>query len=373
MVFRRAGRPTWYFQAKTRHGWTSLSTGTPDRRLAEKIATMWETLAGDERAWDCLDPVLARQRKIGTLFDLWRESGRKVAVLRRLLNDVDLEPLVSDFLTVHAKKVKPDSLNHIRYHLRTLLPAGVPFPRSSATVETLTTRLYEYDGEPGTIRKVHSDWSVFFTYCTDVRDLFERSPMEKVERPAIVAAPIRFYELDTVQRIVGWQPSDERRALFALLYGTGMEISVALKLQRSDVHPGRRELRAAGSKTHTRDRVARVADWAWDAFWAHAGAVLPGVRLFAGVPSRWTASDWHGETVKALEFPDRYPMKNARHHWAARMLRSGTPVAVVQRQLGHATAKLTLDTYGQFLPLGSDRDRWEEAATNYDADRREAK
>jgi integrase len=62
-------------------------------------------------------------------------------------------------------------------------------------------------------------------------------------------------------------------------------------------------------------------------------------------------------------------MKNARHHWAVRMLRSGAPVAVVQRQLGHATAKLTLDTYGQFLPLGADRDRWEQVATDYETDR----
>jgi site-specific recombinase XerD len=51
-----------------------------------------------------------------------------------------------------------------------------------------------------------------------------------------------------------------RRALFALLHGTGAEVSVALRLTRADVDPAVKEIRAAGTKTHTRDRMARVAD-----------------------------------------------------------------------------------------------------------------
>jgi integrase len=237
----------------------------------------------------------------------------------------------------------------------------------------LTAALYAYPGQPGTIRKVHSDWSGFFAYCTDVRGLFERNPMERVARPKVKRPIPKFYQLDTVERIVGWQPTEERRALFALLYGTGMEISVALTLTRADLDGNRKEIRSAGTKAHTRDRMARIADWAWPTVWGYASAVFPSTLLFAGVPSRYTASDWHREAVKALALTPAYPMKNARHHWAVRMLRSGTPVAVVQRQLGHSTAKLTLDTYGQFIPSGADRDHWEQAATDYDTDRREAK
>jgi integrase len=49
--------------------------------------------------------------------------------------------------------------------------------------------------------------------------------------------------------------------------------------------------------------------------------------------------------VKALELAP-FPLKNARHHWAVRMLRNGAPIHVVQAQLGHSSAKLTLDTHG---------------------------
>lgn len=385
MAYRRPGRPTFYAQLRTRNGWKQWSLRTPDKRLADRIEGMWETLAADHRAWEVLDLVLQGQLQIGALFDLWRDANRNVVELERRLADVNLEPLIADFLKVHRSKVRADSLRHIEVHLRALLPEGAAFPRSRATTDYLTKALYAYVvreatdeapatlASPGTIRKVHSDWSVFFTYCTDVKSLFERSPMDKVARPPVTKPLVRFYELDQVERLIGAQPTPERRALFALLYGSGIEISVALLLTRADLMVSRKEVRAAGTKTHTRDRMARVSDWAWPILWAHAQSLLPGAPLFPGVPSRYTASDWHAEAIVAAKLSVRYPMKNARHHWAARMLRSGAPIGVVQRQLGHATAKLTLDTYGPFIPSGHDRDRWEQAATDYDTDRREAK
>jgi integrase len=370
MVFRRRGRPTWYWQAKCRNGYRQLSAGTPDKRLADKIEAMWSVLADEHRAWDVLERVTSGAMDVGELFDLWKEAGRNVEALRRLLNDVNLEPMVADFLGVHAKRVRPDTLAHIAHHLRALLPDGEPAARSRFTVDTLTRALYGYQGAPGTIRKVHSDWSVFFAYVTDVRGVYERNPMERVERPPASKPIVRFYELDAVERIVAWQPTAERRALFALLYGTGIEISVALTLTGADVAFGERTVRAAGTKTHTRDRMARVAEWAWPMFRDHAAGFHPSARIFPGVGSRYTASDWHADAVAALALPQRYPMKNARHHWAVRALRAGTPVAVVQHQLGHASPTLTLTTYGPFIPTGADRDRWEQAATVYESERR---
>jgi integrase len=73
--------------------------------------------------------------------------------------------------------------------------------------------------------------------------MYPANPMAKVTRPAAQGSPIRFYELDVVERIVGYQPTAERRALFALLYGTGIEVSVALALTRADVWEARRRRR----------------------------------------------------------------------------------------------------------------------------------
>ncbi len=182
--------------------------------------------------------------------------------------------------------------------------------------------------------------------------------MLAVEKPKPRKPAIMFYELETVKRIVEAQPDPARRALFALLYGTGCEVSVALKLTRTDLVPAAKEIRAAGTKTHTRDRMARVADWAWPTFWSYAKDHLPTARLWRETLTRFTVSDWHRETVQELKLPV-CPLKNARHHWAVRMLRGGVPVRVVQAQLGHSTAKLTLDTYGRWLPGSEDRARAE--------------
>jgi integrase len=120
--------------------------------------------------------------------------------------------------------------------------------------------------------------------------------------------------------------------------------------------------------------------------------MAPHDKLFEGV-TRSGASFWHRQAVREgawqatgaagvrggvgrlaqapLELGASYPLRYSRHHWAVRALRAGTPVAVVQRQLGHSSPSVTLDVYGPFLPDAADRAKWEHAATDYDARRRQ--
>lgn len=72
----------------------------------------------------------------------------------------------------------------------------------------------------------------------------------------------RFLDVPDVKRLANYQ-SEPFCAPSALLGGTGIEVSVAVKLRRRDVDAPRKEIRAAGTKTHSRDRTVRVAEWAW--------------------------------------------------------------------------------------------------------------
>ena len=81
-------------------------------------------------------------------------------------------------------------------------------------------------------------------------------------------------------------------ALFALLYGAGVEISAALVCIDSEVNIERREVRARGTKTHTRDRIVWVAEWAWPFLEKHHATLMPGERLFRGL-DRWQVGDAH--------------------------------------------------------------------------------
>ena len=57
--------------------------------------------------------------------------------------------------------------------------------------------------------------------------------------------------------------------------------------------------------------------------------------------------------LKKAKLPLHFTPHCLRHTYASLMLQQGEPVAYVQRQLGHASIQLTVDTYGKWLPMES--------------------
>lgn len=390
MVYKRGKRPSLYFDGRTRHGFQQLCTNTPDKVLAQRMEHMWSVLAERHRAWDLLEPVLAdlpkrtaaRVHTIGTLYDAWEETRHNVEAMRRLAADINIEPLVVDWFAVYVTQVQPDSAQHALAHVRALLPEHVARMASRITADVLTTALAAYDGKRNTQRKVHSSWTQFFAYATRIKRAFATNPMDQVERPAPEDSPVRFYELDVVERIVAWQPTEQRRALMALYYGSSVDVTPGTQLVRSDFNPATKEFRGVGTKTRTRDRMLRVADWAWPIVWGYIKHMTPATPLFPGL-TRWGANFWHRQTVTlglrdtagrivtpALNLTPAYPLQCARDHWAVRAVRSGAPLQMIAAQLGHSSPQLTLKKYGRFLPSASDRAKWEQVATEYERERR---
>lgn len=372
MVYRRSQRPTFYMEAKTRTGFKQVCTHARDKKLAQRIEHMWAELAA-VRAWDLLEPVLDGALTIGALYDRWSTTRGDLAAMRLLAADVDLAPLVDEWIAVYRNtKVSEDTAKHALHQVRWLLPAGTVRLVSSVSADWLTERLAAYPGKRNTLRKVHSHWTTFFAFAV-LKRRFAANPMSQVERPTEETSEIRFYELDTVERIVGHQPTIERRVLFALLYGTAADLSSALPVTRADLLPGDKAVRIRGTKATARDRICRIADWAWPTIWRYATDMLPAAPLFPATFNRWTCSDWHRETVEALALAPDLPLRNARHHWAATRMRAGVPVEVVSRQLGHGSAQLTHKLYGRFEPKAEDRDSAESKTAAYETKRREAK
>lgn len=389
MVYKRKGRPSYSFEAKTRHGWKQVCAHTSDKKLAGSIEHMWSVLSNKHRAWDLLEPVLAKPRTIGTLYDQWDSTQHSVEGMRRLAADVDLEPLVSEWSVVMQSQVGADWAEHALAHVRHFIPAGTPRMVSSVTADWLTTTLSAYPGKRNTRRKVHSSLSVFFDHPS-VSRLFPANPMLAVSRPKIERSPIAFYDAGTVAKIVDRPLQPERRALFALIYGTGADVSPAVAVEREDVNAATKEVRIQGTKTAFRDRVVRVSDAQWPIFWKHAKTVLSG-RIFPTTWNRWTVSDWHrhavGEGRRAtqtksnpkpeiveagLNLPKRLPLRKARHHFAVRLLESGAAIRVVAEQLG-SDERTVLLTYGPWITSSEDRARAEKMAGKHETKRREAK
>ena len=56
---------------------------------------------------------------------------------------------------------------------------------------------------------------------------------------------------------------------------------------------------------------------------------------------------------KVAGLPEHFTLHCLRHTYASLMLQQGESVNYVQRQLGHVSIQLTVDTYGEWLPMGN--------------------
>jgi integrase len=57
--------------------------------------------------------------------------------------------------------------------------------------------------------------------------------------------------------------------------------------------------------------------------------------------------------LKVAGLPVHHGPHSLRHTFASLLLQQGESPAYVQRQLGHASIKLTVDTNGRWLPMGN--------------------
>ena len=86
----------------------------------------------------------------------------------------------------------------------------------------------------------------------------------------------------------------------------------------------------------------------------HADRPLPHLRCVSACSSHDPILSRNGASGKpgAVQ-PGHFSPHCLRHTFASLLLQQGESAAYVQRQLGHASIKLTVDTYGKWLPMGN--------------------
>lgn len=371
-IFRAKGRSIYTVKVPNRVGeWLAYSSGTKHQATARRLERMVEHLGPrGERAWDVLDLVHSGTLSLAELYDRYDASGKDVAKLRVTLRQADLAPLVEPFLA--AAHCSEDTKAHYRALLTRLIPEGAQFSADEFTTERLQRTIDEMKVTPATKRKAGAAFRAFGNWLVR-RGVIRDNPMRGVTLPKASAPRTLFLETSDAIRLADAQPSPYRE-FSALLAGSGIEVSVALELKVRDVDATHREIRARGTKTHARDRVVRVADWAW----AYVKRAMKGKGsedlLFADIPDRWAARDIHHAAIVTLEKKSAvyagYTMRDQRHTYAVRAMRAGAPADLIARQLGHANPTLVLTVYGRFQPSQDERARWEKAASALDRARR---
>jgi len=372
-------------QRRGRH--VKKHVGTGDKGLALRVEAMCQELAA-LREWKLLDAITGvplestpdgqstRSRPtldLLELYDAW--THRHLGTLDRLrerLDDVDLEPYVREWIKAVASELPKHSDTPARYelHVRSLIPERKHFSRSALTYRRIVQWLGDLEVSDPTRRKYRAALSSFCTYLVKA-EVIQSNPVVSVKAPRAAAARQRYLEMLEITKLIEAQ-AEPFRTLSALMHGTGMEISAALKVKRADVDSLTKKVRAHGTKTHARDREVYVDAWAWSYVERHIRTLTPSAPLFPGL-TRWSASDSHRDACRVLgaDFAD-YRMHDARHSYAVRAIRSGAPLEHVARQLGHADTQMVVKVYGRYKPTEAECREWERRAELQDAERAKA-
>jgi integrase len=383
------------------------STRTKDPLRAKAMQRMIDTCGPKDRgAWDLLEQITEDDPKIGRppktlpeLFDLWAStpvtrfdpaSGEPIApgdderlkFVREQLRNVDLSPLVDDFytaLTRAAEAVSDDTAKHYRAAVRLFVPKNELVPLSKLCDRELRQWLEDMDDvEAGTVRKRGIGMMRFIGWLRGKGHL-HYDPMADITLPPQGPPLCHYIEVADATRLAD-TCTGQYRLLEYVLPGTAIEVTTSLRIRVRDVSKAETSIHAPGTKSYNRDRVVIVADFAWPAVLELMKGKHADARLFDLIPDRWYARDAHASAVAALVAKDHrvyaemaggiahnYTMRDHRHTWAVRAVRSGWPIPGIAEQLGHGDGGvLALRVYGRFRPKAEERQKWEAMATARD-------
>ncbi len=284
---------------------------------------------------------------------------------------------IKEFLAAKLSELKP---------VRPTKTATVQPDRTKALTEEAQTEATTQKRETlarNTVRNIHAALRAMLRSAVDDGVLVV-NPAEKLGRQLRLVTPKA-----TRQEEIKAMTREQRRQfleavarhepryypLFFTLAGTGTRMGEALALQWEDVDVLRREIRVARALSqgqvetpksgHGRtvdlsqpladtlarlevDRKAETLRKGWRemppwVFLNEASKLLDDGKV-RKVMSR---------ILKKAKLPPHFSPHCLRHTYASLMLQQGESVAYVQRQLGHASIQLTVDTYGKWLPLGN--------------------
>jgi len=166
-------------------------------------------------------------------------------------------------------------------------------------------------------------------------------------------------------------------SFFLFLARTGLRLGEARSVRWGDLDLERREVRVERTVADESKRIgtpkaghARTADLSRALVTAlrHLEVESKAEKLHRGWRDspRWVFPNIQGDVLdadkirsafkralRAARLPEHFTPHSLRHSYASILIAEGVSPAYVQRQLGHSTYTLTVDTYGKWPPMGS--------------------
>ena len=346
----------WWTRVRGKDGAAvQRSTETTDRDTADEFEAMLVTLRA-RREWDLINAAMTGAISLGRLYDHFRLNT--LDALRAELADVDVRTYLDVWESWASSKASATTAAKYRTQVETLLATRPML--SQLKRADISVALAGIPASGSTRRRYHAAWSSFFAYLLEI-GVVEVNPLRSIKAPRNNRARESWLALADMVRLVDAQP-EPFRSLSAFLHGAGVEVSAALRVRVSDVDANARTVRARGTKTHTRDRLVKVDEWAW----GRVVAALAGKHPDALV---WPIIEGQEESPAALDkaeqrvyralklalkqpalrnLPKGYTVHDARHSYAVRHVKQGTAYRLIAHNLGHTDELQVIKVYGKF-------------------------
>lgn len=349
---------TW----KRRRAWWARIPNSHGRRVDRPLGTrgrpvlngntaraigVWLANRARARDWRVLDLIADGRLSAADAY----EAADQGTLAERIAQatDVDVAPLVADWLAILAKRPKPGAATRQKYARQVRAFIGASCPRSRFTRARVNVWL---DGlDVAATNRYRAALSSFADWLV-ARDVLEHNVVRLVKARPEAPPRTAFLETADARRVLERLPA-RTAALHWLLAGTGLEVSAALGMCRRDLDLATWEVRARGSKTAHRNRTIRVT-WqpAREVIARALGDLLPDAPLFPGVSAHMALRDLHAACQAAGVAVVR--THDWRHTYAVRELRAGMPLLLLAHQLGHGSTILAQRVYGRFVPQSQD-------------------
>jgi integrase len=351
------------------------------RKRRGKWVVDYRDTAGIRRWVTCT----ARREAEAILADRLRESRQRTRP--SVDPNITIGSYADRWLTLISTTVKPRTLESYRQTVRNhLLPAfGTICVRdlSKGRIKDVLAAKIGSGLSRNTVRIIHATLRAMLNAAVDDGAILANPANRLGRQLRLVTAPAARQEdikAMTREQVARFLAAANRtvpgmHALFLLMARTGIRLGEAIALKWADVDFQAREIRvvralSAGrldtpksghgrgvdmsdqlSHTLLRLQVARKTEalkrgWSEMPAWLFCTEV--GTPLDASRVRKAFA-----RTLQAAALPAHFSPHCLRHTFASLLLQQRESPAYVQRQLGHASIQLTVDTYGKWLPMGN--------------------
>jgi integrase/recombinase XerC len=266
---------------------------------------------------------------------------------------------VRDYLAAlkHQRRLSPATLRNYAHALELLagfMKNEVPAKIDAAQIRRRVAQLHAKGLSPRTLALVLSAWRGWFRWLVRHRGL-RANPALGVRAPKAGRPLPKALSVEAAQQLLegapgGDAPSVRDRAMFELLYSSGLRVGelVALDVDdgRLDLAQGEVTVTGKGAKTRTVPvgAQARAALKAWLA--ARPGLARPGEKaLFLGSRGRRISASVVAARLRRWAqlsgTAGRVHPHMLRHSFATHLLQSSQDLRAVQELLGHASISTT--------------------------------